>query len=150
MQATQRDNRRAAILDLVTTRELHNQRELSEALSERGIEVNQGTLSRDLRDLGVLKGPDGYEPPRGSDTLAPDPRGRLHQALRQFLSSTTPAQNQIVLRTPPGGAQPLAIALDEAGLPDVLGTLAGDDTVLVITPDARTARRVARRLEAQA
>jgi len=134
------------VLELISAHTVHSQHELGELLARRGIEVNQATLSRDLRDLGVVKGPDGYELPH-APSAALDAGARLHQALRQFLTSATPAQNQIVLRTPPGGAQPLAIALDEARLEGVLGTLGGDDTVLVITPDPRAARRIARALE---
>lgn len=145
-----RDRRRRAVLRLVAGARVHSQAELAELLADEGIEANQATLSRDLRDLGVVKGPDGYEPPRADARAASDAAARLVQVLRQYLDGVAPAQNLVVLRTPPGGAQPLARAMDEVEPDDVLGTLAGDDTVLVVTHDARAARRVARWLEGQA
>ncbi|MCA8955355.1 MAG: hypothetical protein KDC87_04735, partial [Planctomycetes bacterium] len=104
-----------------------------------------GTLSRDLRELGLVKGPEGYEVPDGSRG---QPTDALHAAVRLWLTGNAVAMNQIVLRTPPGGAQPLGLALDKAGIPEVLGTIAGDDTVLVICPDHKAAVRVSRKLEA--
>ena len=142
-----RDSRRATILELLEVSEVRSQTELAALLLDKGIEVNQGTLSRDLRDLGVVKGPEGYELPRNGGVVARDANARLHQAMRQWLERAVPAQNQVVLRTPPGCAQPLAVAIDEAGLEGILGTLAGDDTVLIVTPDSRAAKRVARWLE---
>ena len=120
--------------------------ELADRLEALGLGANQATLSRDLRDMGVVKGPSGYFLP-GAPTLAVDTEARLRAALRQYLRGVTPAANQVVLRTPPGGAQPLALALDGAAPEKVVGTLAGDDTILVITPDASSARAVASWLE---
>ena len=104
--------------------------------------MTQATLSRDLRDLGVVKAPDGYRLGGPAPALSD-----LERATRQWLLSATPAQNQVVLRTPPGCAQPLALALDGSGLEEIVGTLAGDDTVLVVTQDRPAARRLAHRLE---
>ncbi|MEM7203097.1 MAG: hypothetical protein AAF628_22745 [Planctomycetota bacterium] len=136
--------RRAAILSLLQEQNVRSQAELGDLLAEAGHPVNQTTLSRDLRALGVRKGPAGYE-------LSPDHRGEgpeaeLLHAAASWLQSATPAQNLAVLKTPPSGAQPLALALDRSELDGVVGTVAGDDTVLVICVDARHAGRLCRRL----
>ena len=141
MPGLDRDRRRARIVELIGSQPVQSQNALQELLAEEGCPVNQATLSRDLRDLGVVKARDGYHLPRVP--LVDDAEERLEQAISLWLLSALPAENQLVLRTPPGGAQALALAIDQAGLPEVLGTLAGDDTVLVITPDRRTARRLA-------
>ena len=138
--------RRAAILDVLEEGPVRNQSDLGAALAERGIEVNQATLSRDLRALGVVKGPGGYRLPSGGPAAA-DPMARMRQALREWLGAATPAQNLLVLRTPPGGAQPLAFAIDNADVEGILGTVAGDDTILIVAPDARTAQRLASEFE---
>jgi transcriptional regulator of arginine metabolism len=142
-----RDQRRALILSWVRERRVKNQIELGDLLGARGIEVNQATLSRDLRAMGVLKGPDGYElPPDPSPAAADVAATALWSAVHGWLASAIPAQNLVVLRTPPGGANPLAIALDRARWREVLGTIAGDDTVIVVTRRGVEARRVAKSL----
>lgn len=143
---TAREVRRRAILDLLEAGPVPSQGDLAQGLTSLGLGANQATLSRDLRDMGVVKGPLGYVLP-GAPVPAVDPEARLRAALRQYLRGVVPAANQVVLRTPPGGAQPLALALDSAAPDKVVGTLAGDDTILVITPDARSARAVASWLE---
>jgi len=142
MQAVDREQRRRRIVELVRSGPVQSQAALQERLAEEGCEVTQATLSRDLRDLGVVKAPDGYRLGGPAPALSD-----LERATRQWLLSATPAQNQVVLRTPPGCAQPLALALDGSGLEEIVGTLAGDDTVLVVTPDRPAARRLAHRLE---
>ncbi|MCP3917076.1 MAG: arginine repressor [bacterium] len=139
-----RTTRRDRILELLAAGAIPSQAALQNELAQDGIDVNQATLSRDLRALGVAKRPEGYALPTGGESG--NPTGSLRMAARQWLVSTVTAQNQVVLRTPPGGAQPLALALDEAQLERVLGTIAGDDTILVITPDPRAAKRVAKTL----
>ena len=139
---TPREERRRAIAEILAARHVHSQAELAGHLDERGIEANQATLTRDLRDLRVLKGPAGYARP-GAGARSEDPHGRLRQAAGEWLVSVVAAQNQVLLRTPPSGAQPLALAIDGVELEDKLGTLAGDDTILVVAPDARAARRLA-------
>jgi transcriptional regulator of arginine metabolism len=142
-----RDQRRALILAWVRERRVRNQLELQNLLAERGIDVNQATLSRDLRGMGLLKGPDGYELPPDPVRAVDDTAMALWIAVHGWLTSATPAQNLVVLRTPPGGANPLAIALDRARWKEVLGTLAGDDTVLVVTRKGAEARRLVRLLQ---
>lgn len=145
-RTTGRAARRRAILRLVAESVIPSQAELSRRLGRQGFQVNQGTLSRDLRDLGLVKGPGGY-------ALPPTDRGTgaaldaLKEALARWLMTSVTAQNQLLLKTPPGGAQALALAVDRGGLPEVLGTVAGDDTVLVVCADARKAASLNRRLQ---
>lgn len=138
-------HRRTLILELLERSAVQSQAELADLLAEEGVDVNQGTLSRDLRALGVLKTPAGYA--RSNGAVAQDPTARLGQAVREWLVEVVVAQNQVVLRTPPGGAQPLALALDQAPPKDLIATIGGDDTVLAIAADTRAAKRLARTLE---
>ncbi len=142
-----REARHQAILRAVRERRIRSQAELQARLARGGLEVNQATLSRDLRAMGVVKSPRGYELPAEGGGAAEDSAVALFQAVSAWLSSARVAQNQIVLRTPPGGASPLAVALDRAGWSRVVGTIAGDDTVLVVCEDARGAARVCAELE---
>ena len=141
-----RDTRREEILQLILTQPIKSQAVLSKQLKKAGIGANQATLSRDLRDLGVVKGKYGYELP-----VSPIAGHQAHQSLWQtvhhWVMSATQAQNQIVLRTPPGGAQTLGLAIDNSNLQEVVGTIAGDDTVLVICPDERKAKSLSRKLQ---
>lgn len=147
--ADPRDTRRERILRVLARRRVRNQAELRELLRRDGIAVNQATLSRDLRDLGVVKGKDGYEAPAA---VAPDPQSTtLWHAVHGWLLDAVAAQNLVVLRTPAGAAQALALALDRAAgepgaLASIVGTIAGDDTVLAVCPDGPKARALARRL----
>lgn len=141
-----RDERRARIAALVVSRRVHSQLELSELLAKEGIEVNQATLSRDLRDMGLLKGPSGYELPSEVGPRESDLSLALHNAVHGWLDSAASAENLVVLKTPVGGAQPLAVALDHAQRPGALGTIAGDDTILVVCKSAADARRLVRDL----
>jgi transcriptional regulator of arginine metabolism len=133
--------RQGQILRLLRTRSISTQEELAQALKEGGIDATQVTLSRDIRELGLVKTAGGYrafetrERPANFAILAPE-----------FVREVRIAQNQIVLRTAPGHASTVAVSLDSANWPDVIGTLAGDDTVLVVCPDASTAESVRGRL----
>jgi len=142
--ALAREARRARILACLRAQRVRNQFELQDLLAEAGIEANQATLSRDLRAMGVLKGPGGYELPSTPSPAADDVALALHAAARSYLKSATPAGHLLVLRTPAGGANPLAIALDRARWKEVVGTLAGDDTILVVASSQAAARRLAR------
>lgn len=133
--------RQGQILNLIRSKNISTQEELAQALRERGVEATQVTLSRDIREMGLVKTPDGYRalPQRErADDLA--------SVVSEFLRDVRVAQNQIVLRTAPGHASSVAVALDNAGWPEVVGTLAGDDTVLVVCPDASVAEAVRARL----
>ncbi len=138
--------RQSALRALVQHRSIRSQAELAELLEAEGLgAVNQATLSRDLRELGIAKGPDGYVlPGAGLDEPDPDP---LTRACREWLQAAIPVAHQLVAKTSPGGAHPLALALDQrsAEVPDspIVGTIAGDDTVLVICRTPRAADRLA-------
>ena len=149
-----RDQRRQRILELIQHHTIRNQAGLQQRLEEAGLAVNQATLSRDLRDLGVHKGPEGYELPAAASLTQAVSGGSLWHALQAWLLNATAAQNLVVLKTPPSCAQPLALALDRAvrdarALPGLVGTIAGDDTVLAICQDANKARSLVRRLLTQ-
>ncbi len=139
-------SRRQRILTLLENERIKNQAALQERLADAGIEVNQATLSRDLRALGVVKSKDGYELPQAP--LSPATSQSLWHAVHTWLVGATAAQNLVVLRTPAGGAQPLGLAIDRAALPGVVGTIAGDDTVLAVCADPKKARSLVRQLGA--
>lgn len=148
--AEPKDARRQRVLQLIRQRAIKSQAELSQELLKAGIEANQATLSRDLRDLGVVKGKNGYELPSAApqaQSLQLDAQAHLWHSVHTWLLSATPAMNQIVLRTPPGGAQALGLAIDNGELAEVVGTIAGDDTVLVICTNERQAKALARKLQ---
>lgn len=133
--------RHGQILKLIRAGNISTQEELANALRERGVEATQVTLSRDIREMGLVKTPDGYR------ALPPRERPEdLAAVASEFLIDVRVAQNQIVLRTAPGHASLIAVALDSANWPEVVGTLAGDDTVLVICPDASIAETMRARL----
>jgi len=139
------DRRRQRILALLERGPVRNQSDLQQQLATDGFEVNQATLSRDLRALGVVKGIGGYELPQA--TLSPETAHQsLWHAVHTWLLGAKVAQNLVVLRTPAGGAQPLGVALDHAELPGLVGTIAGDDTVLAVCADGGKARALVRRL----
>lgn len=140
------DQRRQLIVDLIQQQEIRSQQQLQGLLADRGIEVNQATLSRDLRHIGATKGATGYRLDI-SASYGEDHFADLHRTVNSFLRSATIALNQVVLKTPPGGASALAMSLDAAKLEEVLGTIAGDDTILIITRSTEDAAQLAARLE---
>src|SRR5947208_13808793 len=143
----QRQHRIARLLE---EQVISSQVQLVELLATDGIVATQGTVSRDLEELGAVKvripgGQMAYAIPElAKDRLAPEEV--LKKSLTEFLVETTHSANLAVLRTPPGSAHVLASALDRAGLPDVLGTVAGDDTVLVVCPPPDGGQKVSARL----
>src|SRR5450631_1387453 len=145
--------RHSAIRELVANSLVTNQDELRRKLRRRGFEVTQATLSRDIHELRLSKGPGGYSLPNGngngngSATLAEDDSPpTVAEMIESFGLRVRQAMNQVVVRTVMGGAQPVAAAIDHEGWAEVVGTLAGDDTVLVICPDVRRAGEVELRL----
>jgi transcriptional regulator of arginine metabolism len=138
-----KDQRLNAIRDLLTNSLVSSQDELRRKLRRRGIRVTQATLSRDIHELRLSKGPGGYSLPNGHGAVvAPeesDGPPTVEEMLESFGLRVRQAMNQVVVSTAMGSAQPVAAALDRAGWPEVVGTIAGDDTVLVICPDARRA-----------
>src|SRR5438270_2711561 len=137
-----KDRRQMAIADLIRGSALASQEELAEMLSERGFAVTQATVSRDLVELGAVKvRRDG----RVSYALLDQSNGaragpRLATVVRDWVRSIAPAGNLVVIRTPPGSAHLVGVALDQAELPEVVGTICGDDTVFVATSDELNAR----------
>jgi transcriptional regulator of arginine metabolism len=143
--------RQRAIRDLVEQRTIRTQQELAAALRERGFRTTQATISRDVAELGLVKagrgGTQAYAIPpllREADTSGEE---RIRTLLRDMPVEIRDAGTMLVLRTLPGSAHPLAAALDRARWPEVVGSIAGDDTVFVAFGDRGTLRRVKRRLE---
>ncbi len=123
-----------------------SQDELQRLLHDHGIEVTQATLSRDLRELGVLKGPGGYVLP-DSGTPSPVEAGAATLVLRSYLRDAIPAGTLVVAKTGPGQAPALALELDRGTWPAIVGTIAGDDTVFIATESNATARALASTLK---
>jgi transcriptional regulator of arginine metabolism len=123
-----------------------NQEGLQRALRKRGFKVGQATLSRDIHDLNLSKTAAGYTLPQGEGAagLALPPVQRL---VREFVLDVRPAQNLLVVKTITGSAQPVAAALDEQEWEEVVGTIAGDDAILIVCPDKDAAKEVAVRIE---
>jgi transcriptional regulator of arginine metabolism len=137
--------RQGQILKLIRAKRILTQEDLARELKENtGIQATQVTLSRDIRDLGLLKTPQGYQ--KVSDAAGGAAGPALETVVSEFLQDARVAQNLIVLRTSPGNANALAVALDKQAWPEVVGTLAGDDTILVVTPDASTAVKLRQKL----
>jgi transcriptional regulator of arginine metabolism len=141
--------RHAAILELVRTHRVSSQEVLRELLAERGIEVAQATLSRDIRDLGLVKAPDeagggAYVVPAGGAEHAP----ALHRLLPALYLGADGVGNLLVLKTLAGGAQPIAAALDAEGWSEVVGTIGGDDTILLVLRAAEFRSAIVARIEA--
>ncbi len=135
-----------AVLEALRQGPVASQEDLQRALRKRGFKVGQATLSRDIRDLNLSKTANGYNLPQGDNAtgLALPPVQRL---VREFVLDVRPAQNLLVLKTIVGSAQPVAAAIDEQEWEEMVGTIAGDDTILIICPDKDAARKVAARIE---
>jgi transcriptional regulator of arginine metabolism len=137
--------RLTAIRQIVEHEPMHSQDELRKRLRTMGFDVTQATLSRDIKELGLVKrSSDGAYQPAGANTHGPaSPAAAavaLSRALGEFLLAVDVAQQLVVLKTGPGQAQLLALAVDRAQLTDVVGTIAGDDTILVVCRDPRCAQ----------
>ncbi len=133
--------RQGQILKIIGNKEIYTQEELLRELSQAQIHTTQVTLSRDMRELGLVKTSDGYRQLAAEQT-GPD----LSDVANEYLLDVRVAQNLVVLETSPGNASTLAIALDKQRLSQVVGTIAGDDTVLVITSDNLSAEDFRRKL----
>jgi len=135
--------RQAQILRIVRSKRIHTQEELVQELAALGIETTQVTLSRDIRKLGLAKTADGYVA-AGSGAAA-RPSG-LALAAAEWLEDVRVAQNLVVVKTPAGKANALAVELDREDWPEEVGSVAGDDTILIVTPDKQAAARLRRKL----
>jgi transcriptional regulator of arginine metabolism len=133
--------RHGQILKLIRSRSIFTQDELARALKETGLEATQVTLSRDMRELGLVKTAEGYQ-----ELGIEAPTLQFATLAGEFLRDVRLAQNQVVLKTAPGHASSVAVALDDEEWPEIVGTIAGDDTILVICPDALIAETVRTRL----
>jgi transcriptional regulator of arginine metabolism len=155
-----RTQRQRRIVELLGAHAVHSQGELSDLLVAEGTEVTQATLSRDLVELGAVKVRRGRAlvyavPGEGGEvsavgSIGDDASARLRRNCEELLVSATAAQSLVVLRTPPGAANYLASAIDQTRDPEVVGTIAGDDTIMIVTAGADQAVAVAERLQALA
>jgi transcriptional regulator of arginine metabolism len=140
--------RQHLILELVAAQPVASQEELRQLLEDRGFAVTQSTLSRDLRELRLARIPTTkgarYASP---DAMTEDHRTALEDVLPQFFASSDGVGELLVLKTIPGGAQPIAEAIDAQSYPDVLGTIAGENTILVICRSTAARDRLERRFE---
>lgn len=145
--------RQRAILSLIATRPVHSQEELANFLESQGYEVTQATVSRDIKDLGLVKVPLKNGNGIGTQFKYVEPglgksyASRLHRVIAELVRDCRGSVNSVVLRTPPGSAMLVASAIDEAEWPEVIGTLGGDDTVLVILDDPAKLPVVKQRFE---
>ncbi len=141
--------RQGQILKLVAGEAIASQDELRRRLAHLSLRVTQATLSRDIHELQLVKTGTGYKPlaAAAADASETSSLPPLASVLREFLSDVRPAQNLLVLRTPPGGAQPLAAAMDHEKWSEIVGSIAGDDTILLILPSTRARKAVQKRIE---
>ncbi|MBI4264279.1 MAG: arginine repressor [Acidobacteria bacterium] len=139
--------RQSVILDVIQREPVRSQEQLRRRLRAASITVTQATLSRDIRELGLVKGgaAGAYQAP--AQAGANGQAATLSRLVGAYLMRVDRVQQLVLLRTGPGQAQLLGVALDTARWPEVVGTIAGDDTLLAITPDARRARALVKRLE---
>ena len=137
--------RQTKIMNLIQSSSILSQLELGERLRTEGVSVTQATLSRDLRELNLVKTAQGYRSP---DNLSPAmPNGNhQRQTISQFMTEVAAAGTLVVVKTNPGNASPVARALDTIGWKEIVGTVAGDDTILVATHNAPAARAIRKRL----
>jgi transcriptional regulator of arginine metabolism len=141
--------RQAAILDLIDRDALHSQEQLRQRLHRRGFNATQATISRDIKELGLVKrsGDGAYQRLAAADAGPAAALVALERAAAEFLQRVEHVQHLVVIRTGVGQAQPLAIAIDRAQFAEAVGSIGGDDTILVIARDARRAAVLTRRLE---
>jgi transcriptional regulator of arginine metabolism len=140
-------SRHQAILQLLEQGPVPNQEELQKLLHRQGIDAGQATLSRDIRELGLVKSAGGYSLPGREVALADTELPSVSRLVREFVTSVRAAENLLVTKTSVGSAQPVAAALDEENWPEAIGTIAGDDTILIVCQDKRAAGRLAGRIQ---
>jgi len=146
-----RHQRLDAIREVLASSPIASQDDLRRKLRRRGFAVTQATLSRDIHTLRLVKGPSGYTLPEAAPASAvpveeDDAPPSVDEMMDSFTLRVRQAQNQVVLRTVMGGAQPVAASLDRSGWPEIIGTIAGDDTVLVICADQKRAGELEARI----
>src|SRR5215469_13550506 len=139
--------RQQLIVELAHDGPLRKQQELVKVLSRRGFAVTQATLSRDFNELGLVRTPDGYTLPNG-EAAAAEPAPGVSRIVREFVRDIRRAQNLLVIKTTSGSAQPVAYAVDAEGWEEVVGTVAGDDTLLIVASNNKACKNLQSRLEA--
>lgn len=147
-QEVLKSDRHSAIRDLLVRTTVTNQEELRRKLASKGYHVTQATLSRDIHELKLFKGPNGYSLPNVGIADDDDDQPAIREVLQNFGLEVRQATNLIVVITRTSGAQPVAATIDYEEWPEVVGTIAGDDTVLVICENIRKAATVKNRIEA--
>lgn len=141
-----KQQRQRRILALVARETIPSQEQLRRRLAADAIRVTQATLSRDIKELGLARTPQGYRALASAAPTLPPPPPLAH-LVQEFVREAVEAGTLIVLRTSPGSAHPVAASLDAQKWKEVAGTIAGDDTILVVTPDRRASRQVRSRLQ---
>jgi transcriptional regulator of arginine metabolism len=143
-----KSRRQGLILELVEREALRSQEAVRRRLKSRGFEATQATISRDIKDLGLVKrSRDGaYQPSGAAVAASPSTLSALERTAADCLHRVDRAGHLVVVRTGAAQAQPLAIAIDRAQLPEAIGTIAGDDTILIVAKDSRRAASLVKRL----
>ena len=141
--------RRTQILEILGSGTAATQTELRRKLAHRGVHVTQATVSRDVEELGLIKTRAGYRLPEAGRAAAPTQQPGMAIVLKEFVRDVRQGANLVIVRTHPGTAHTVAVALDAAAWPEVAGTVAGDDTIFVATAKAAEANRVRKRILAQ-
>jgi transcriptional regulator of arginine metabolism len=144
--------RQGLILELIDRHSLRSQEQLRRRLRQAGVEATQATISRDIKDLGLVKraGDGAYQRSNEEGATPAAALTALERMAGEFLRRIDRVQQLVVVRTGAGQAQPLALAIDRAQLPEAVGTIAGDDTILVVARDGRRAASLVQRLETYA
>ena len=137
-------SRQAVIRKLVEQREIASQDELRRSLFRRGHRVTQATLSRDIHEMGLVKTGEGYKLPQGDESELSLPS--IERLIQTFVYDVKTALNQVIIKTSAGSAQPVSAAIDAEDWEEVMGTIGGDDTILVVSPDVKAAQQLAQRL----
>jgi len=137
--------RQGKILEVIRKDTVHNQQELQDHLKRAGIHVTQATLSRDTKELGLVKGIEGYREYGGRGRYASEEQ--LRHLLREFLADTKASGNLVILKTHPGCAQTVAVALDHVGWRELAGTLAGDDTIITVVAEGYRSQDIQLRIQ---
>ena len=141
-----KQQRHSIIRELIVRTSVANQDDLRRKLADKGFHVTQATLSRDIHELRLMKGPSGYSLP-GNGGSEDDSLPGIQEVFRSFGLEVRQAINLLVVITTTGSAQPIAAGIDYEDWPEVVGTIAGDDTVLVICPDEKQARTLKARID---
>jgi transcriptional regulator of arginine metabolism len=140
-------SRHKTIRDVVASQAIASQDELRRHLARKGHRVTQATLSRDLHELGLVKTGEGYALPSNSDGVPDAWLPSVERLIREFVYEVKSAQNLVVLRTSAGSAQPVAAAVDAEEWDGVVGTVGGDDAILIIAPDKEIAAELVRKIK---